>query len=825
MRSKKVYKPEIDPRKRDRRRGEQGSATVICVLILGLLSIFVAVALSRTTTEAIIMGNDAAESRSFYASQASLETMTRSFNKVFDVRLNPSPQDLTNIQTNTPTMPGFTFNQQITQTGTAETTVLAGGPFEGLNALRDPWRLTTTATGPTGVQVQLARTYFNYRVPIFQFGIFYDDNLEFTVGPGLRFGGRVHTNGNLFVGSWGGIYFNSRVSASREIVSDVLRNGQGTTGYDEVYVKNGTNAYVKIGRGRGSATDGPDFNTSDADMPDGSRNTNWNTIKAEFDNNLLDSAKPLQLPLKISNASNIEIIKRGRNANDYEVTTQGRAVDDQIIGSSRYANQPGIRITLADSQAELPSGTGGIRLDGAGDGLGGASGSRGSSGNGSRGYQPKAMTDYQATRFNAYRLYTGASYTDRSMPAARQTWIKVEIVKINAATLLVETQDATEDFLSLGLTEQAPPRVGNLFEPDDDYYDDGIDSRSIIKMQRYTVSNISAPPIKANDSGQPAYTPGPDSKPVYTFVDLDPNPAVYNGYSCVTNDNYLIPGEANFHGIEAEINDEDENSNGDDLKIVPFPIEMFDGREGISRFDLYGNYLTTNYPTGTIPWNGVMSLIDIDVTNFRRFVDGEFNGKFPSNAALPGGSLSNDDVPSDNPGRLIYVSDRRGDRDFDGEYDMEDIYGPNDGNLQPGEDVNGDTILNVDNQWEGSKYLAQASWLLADAPLPITNSATTYTDLAAFFDHRYYRRGVRLINGTRLPGNSTTGLTLASENGVYILGNYNATGIRQVGNPLGVAGDPTPAEDFLPDASNGQVPASVVADAVTILSNAWNDGK
>ncbi len=78
------------------------------------------------------------------------------------------------------------------------------------------------------------------------------------------------------------------------------------------------------------------------------------------------------------------------------------------------------------------------------------------------------MTDYQASRFNGYRLYTGASYTDRSMPAARQTWIKVEIVKINAATLLVETQDATEDFLSLGLlslglTEQAPPRVGNLF--------------------------------------------------------------------------------------------------------------------------------------------------------------------------------------------------------------------------------------------------------------------------------------------------------------------------------------------------------------------------
>ncbi|MBV9957223.1 MAG: hypothetical protein JO360_02335, partial [Acidobacteria bacterium] len=42
------------------RSGERGSATVIALLILGLLTIFVALALSRTTAEALIMGNDAA---------------------------------------------------------------------------------------------------------------------------------------------------------------------------------------------------------------------------------------------------------------------------------------------------------------------------------------------------------------------------------------------------------------------------------------------------------------------------------------------------------------------------------------------------------------------------------------------------------------------------------------------------------------------------------------------------------------------------------------------------------------------------------------------
>ena len=44
----------------------------------------------------------------------------------------------------------------------------------------------------------------------------------------------------------------------------------------------------------------------------------------------------------------------------------------------------------------------------------------------------------------------------------------------------------------------------------------------------------------------------------------------------------------------------------------------------------------------------------------------------------------------------MYVSDRRGDADFDGEYDMEDIYSNSPGNtggLDLGEDVNHDGLL------------------------------------------------------------------------------------------------------------------------------------
>ncbi|MEQ1645425.1 MAG: hypothetical protein ABL959_18385, partial [Pyrinomonadaceae bacterium] len=171
------------------------------------------------------------------------------------------------------------------------------------------------------------------------------------------------------------------------------------------------------------------------------------------------------------------------------------------------------------------------------------------------------------------------------------------------------------------------------------------------------------------------------------------------------------------------------------------------------------------------------------------------------------------DVPQ-REGWVFYVSDRRGDADFDGAFDMEDIYSPapgNTGTLQTGEDLNADGILQAAYGTEAERY----------------NTNTIAPDLAAVQDHKYYRRGVRLVNGTTIPGiydsatpSNTRGFSFASENGIYVLGNYNATGVASVpstGN--------TPFSDYLPYNTPVHIPASIVGDAVTILSNGWNDGK
>jgi hypothetical protein len=64
--------------------------------------------------------------------------------------------------------------------------------------------------------------------------------------------------------------------------------------------------------------------------------------------------------------------------------------------------------------------------------------------------------------------------------------------------------------------------------------------------------------------------------------------------------------------------------------------------------------------------------------------------------------------------------------------------------------------------------------------------------------------GVRLVNGTDLP---PLGLTLATPSPVYILGDYNV--------PPAAKGTTN---------TTGTLPASVAADAITILSTAWIDG-
>ncbi|HMT08847.1 MAG TPA: hypothetical protein PKA82_12650 [Pyrinomonadaceae bacterium] len=896
MRIEQVNKPQVS--QGNKRERERGSAIVICLFILALITVFVMIAMTRSSSEALAVGNETAESRTFYAAQGSLEVMTRNFNKVFETKLNPTTADLNSIRTaGVPGLTNFTFNQELDQTSTRQNVVLSGGPYTGLYAIRDNWRLRTTATDNQGVQVQLTRNVLNSRIPIFQFGIFFEDDLELYRPPRFSFGGRVHSNRNFFVSPGAnGVYFDSKVTAVGEIITQTWRNwNQSDSGNNQTYIKNASGVNTQLLPANGSVlntTEGAANNIFSAqpDMPPSRENTAFTSSAAIFDGNLQNRVARLILPIKVGYPNDldrlVELVKRplnttsGGNGDLYQDTSGNLAAvtnatqDDDIMRSERYANKPGIRISLADSKAKLPgcaSGSGtaavtgacGIRLDGNMAGDGGEPAALPSPmptpmatvpaalQNAVRGYQPKSMKNpgdlagvfsYKATRLNGERFYTQGS-----MPSGRtqEVWIKVEMVSINSATLMPESVDITQDFLSMGVTEEAPSSITlNAYSGSTAAANNGTptapssnltattaqtattypDSRSIIKLQRFMMPGEAAP-----GGSNVIYSYGNENVVRrYTAVgsnDNNINVGCVTGCTAAnlamltTSDTPVTSGgtadkERYAHLKRATVNG---TSN---VAIVPFPIKMFDGREG----EYYDERSTTYYTDlSQLTRNGVMSMVDIDVANLRRFLRGDFDGLFPTDTPFAL-SNSNNGLRSTNvpqrEGWVVYVSDRRGDADFDGELDMEDIFSSSPGNggtLQSSEDVNQNGLLDARYWGAGSDARAETERY---------NTRTILPDRAAVADHKYYRRGVRLINGTVVPGiysssapSNTRGFAFASENGVYVEGNYNATGVSSVPS----SGN-TPYDGYLPLNSATHIPASIAGDSVTVLSNAWNDG-
>lgn len=816
--------------RRGKNKSEKGSAILIALFIMLLLLSFVALAVTRTTNETVASSNDQAETRTFAASHASLEVMTRNFNKIFDRKLNPDATDLTRIQGQFP--PGFDnydFDQTLTQTASRIVT-MTGDEFQGLSARRDTWILNTTATeASTGVQVALRREFFNNRIPIFQFGIFYEDDLELHPGPRFDFGGRVHSNGSMFLMAGTGLYFTSKVTAVKHIFTDVAKNGVAATNWGEnVYIKNAAGSYVQLKNNMGSVLNTV-VNGSPETIaplyPTTYKSVNWKSNMNLFQGNL-SIQDELNLPLKLNSKINqtpvdlVEIIKRGKTVGDLynfgagAVAVTAATADDAVTFKERYYNKAGIRVSLADSKAKLPGcatagGAAvttdcGVRLDGDDDGLG----SDPIPSTDARGYIPRPMVEtvgnYRATRINGERFYV----------SGKQMWIKVETVGYNNTTNLFEAADITQDMLSLGVTEQAKTILSGstpLFKiTETDYAANNYDSRSVIKLQRFMFSGANV----GNSNSDPNFITNSTWNGVnYNYVHAARQPTLptLGAVAIVDSGSYggVFGGDHQQHRKRAIV-DISTNNNW----IVPFPINMFDTREGLyyEGTSVFNPTAAANYGS-KVPWAGVMSMIDIDVKNLKDFLDGDFDGKMPVGTPFAigaGRTLRSTDIHDSN-GWVLYVSDRRGDSDFDGEYDMEDIYGNNDGILQLGEDINNNGSLQTDYFNEAVRYTGFGA---SESP-----------DIAAVFDHKFYRRGVRLINGTQLPGifdsvtpGNTQGFTVASENGVYVFGNYNATGIGSVGTP-------TPSTDYLPQDTASHIPASIAADAVTILSNNWSDAR
>ena len=843
---------------------ESGVALLSAILVLMLMSALLVGFIAMVNADQSASGINRDQTQAYAAAHAGVEKLTADLGQLFQGNFAPTnnqvdalwqdagdPPALPGISFLTPNgNPGYRINYTDLNPADGSPDIenfptgsnITSGPYEGLVGLITPYTIEVTARTAGNAEVRMRREMQTVGIPVFQFGIFSENDLSFFAGPNFDFGGRVHSNQNLWLKQEAPntLTLRDRVTAVGEIVRDRLANGQNThTGFVRMARAAGCTPTVpalppdpcrNLLATEGSAS-GADLATPlEPAWTDTSTGTYNNWIR-----NSRTGARTLSLPLVSDGATPIDIIRRAPAG---EVATSS-------LGQQRFYNMATLRILVSDRAADLtalPNAVGTpIRLA-----------------NPTPTYPAPGVPQFSisAAEFGAvagslpagnYNFAESTGVVNNGFRTANRTSLIDGYILINRQARNGTWTDVTKEILQLGFAGRrlsqnlaAAPFTGLIDTPDMNNACPEPHPNAIIRLQR----------IRDTFAGSPANT----------------NPAGgLNGCGSRTTAAAVSPTL---------------------FATDYWPNVLYDPREGMLRDDQGQRPLT---PAGVaniaqneprLYWGGVMHYVELDVNNLRRWLNGNIGSSPNGGCAVANPAPT---CPMDITGFVLYFSDRRLNRDLGGnaapdpaavdavtgellfpdddetgEFGFEDIVNRTDansrpsGNAAPGamdgpftdvqgvqrwaEDVNANGA--IETYGGVPRLLPAAQMVYPAAPMTPTAAAnfTLYGTPGVYgtpIDRNtarvnrafFFRRALKLVNGGRnnLPARGAQGLTVAAENPVYVQGHYNAcsNALPTTAN----AGSPPCVVAGAGFEANNHVSAAIIADAVTLLSGAFNDIK
>ena len=869
--------------------------TLIASLLLMLLLSGVAVSLlMMVNTEQKVGGQDLSSNYTYRATEGAIEKMTSDLANTFQNIQAPTSAEICAVSSNPPTWdPTVTYqayNVSPVNPGVANPCTVPlpppvwgpvqSGPDAGLYAQLIPVTLNAQALRLGNSEtVSMTRTAEVALIPVFQFGVFSDSDLFFGRSPNLGFAGRVHTNGDLYLGvaDNANLVFGDKISAFGNVIREQMDNGVASSGNNNggtVMIPtqnlgcavqmadiananpNGTTCVDisttalganngSVSGGHGSGQVGAWYNVSLGTPYQGYIIDGNGTPGGTVDGPNGTGATDLTLPFVNGTTFAYQIIRR---------PPPGEAVTS-LLGSSRLANEAQIRILLSDKQADLhlPGWNGDVSQDVE---LASAvppaefvnmAGPFATTGGAQQGIIINGNTYY----FGESACGNGSignACTNGDSNFVWPPWVPGTSLATQYATkaewpilngwLLVEVKWAsdglwhgvTKEWLQLGFARglQVPTAAGNT-----------------------------ATQQASNALGTTGYNILTDHKNAILYLQQT---ADRNGSGSVTAGDAIT-----FNSIftAGSVTTTPLVNSGANSQYNWYPINLYDAREGENNdADQTAGGPFGAFATHTGTPNGVMNAVELDVGNLKNWLKG-----------TTGATGTNVDYLTQN-GYVLYFSDRRGEQynalvsttQLIGEYGYEDTvnyrnaangFRP-DGVLEPvnynnvsPEDVNGNGLLDIYGVKTVGDAFGTTTTNDTDSTVPPTPYAVGHR-INTFTVGRANRvtgarHALKLVDGalgnlpTMPPGNANNnctqtaasptacgGFTVGSENPVYIQGNYNSNcpaAVASVPNPCtpGLATyDPT--WNSPPGAEPPHAAASVIADAVTLLSNNWQDG-
>jgi len=878
-----------------RAKNESRGFTLIASLLLMLLLSGVAIALlMMVNSEQRVGGIDLSANYTYRSAEGAMEKMTSDLANAFQNIQSPTNTQICDLSNNVPTwdttMTYPTYN--VAPVGATSsvpcpplTTVwgpIQAGPDAGLYAQILPVTLNVVAQrGNYQETVSMTRTAEVALIPVFQFGVFSDSDLYFGRMPPMGFAGRVHTNGDLYLGTADGnnLVFGDKLSAFGNVIRQQMDNATPSASNDDQgtvlipTTSGGCAAQLANLTGATSTATCLDISTTALGATNGSvtgghgsgQFTPWynvslggSTSAPGFQGYIIDGngtpggttdgpnstgASDLTLPFVNGTTSAVQIIRRPPPTES----------PTSLLGASRLANEAQIRVLLSDKETDLH--LPGWNADTTQDvelasmvppsEFANVAGPFATTGGAQSGILVNGNTYYfgesacgagsvgnACTQGDANFVWppwvpggTGAThYATKAEWPIINGWLRVE-VQNNSGAWVGVTREWLQLGFARGVNVPTQPGFGCSTTPANSLGTTGcnalVDHKNAILYFQIT----------ADRNGDGSITTAGDSK---TFT------SVYTGGSVTT-------APLTYYGTNSQYN--------------WYPINLYDAREG-ENYDATqspGTFHVFAHGTGTP--NGVMNAVELDVGNLRNWLLG--------NTGSTGTTVNF----STQNGYILYFSDRRG-MQYDpslahnptnillGSYGFEDTvnyvnaannYAPN-GTLEP-VNYNGVSPEDVEG-WNDGTVSTYGVKTVGDAfgTQTTTDTDTTIPASPYAVGHRIQtftvgranrvtgaRHVLKLVDGSlgnlpiMPPGNSTNncsqsttnptgcgGFTVGSENPVYVQGNYNSN-CAASGNVGCTPNNTNYDTTWTAGAEPNHAAASVIADAVTLLSNNWQD--
>ena len=228
-------------------KSESGFTIVIFLALLLMLTLAGINAVMTSTTEVDIAGNEMNENNAFYAAESGLEKATADMKfhyKTYGTPPDPLPYGEYSVGDEGTNYNVIFSTEQITSPYQKN---LVNGAYRGLYALATEYEISSNAESEhSQINSELRMMVESDLIPLFQFAVFYEPRLEIAPGPAMTLGGRVHSNGDLFIQCDNTLTINSLVTAAGNIFHGRYGgSGQGTS-YGDVLIADGEGNLVSM---------------------------------------------------------------------------------------------------------------------------------------------------------------------------------------------------------------------------------------------------------------------------------------------------------------------------------------------------------------------------------------------------------------------------------------------------------------------------------------------------------------------------------------------------------------------------------------------------